>query len=191
MSAAPVPLTLAQWALRRDNARENAKDSWNRLRQPGEVARYAAVRQLTERYAADGFVLDVGCSQGILAEGLRYRRYLGVDSFAAAVAVASAKSDERTAFVCADGSAYEPDERPDAVVLNEVLYYLSDPVGVAEHYADRLSSDGVLIVSVYARSWASRRLLRRLARRLEQVDGTVASAGHLAWSVTAYRPRSV
>ena len=189
MAAVPVPLWLVRRALTHDNSRENAKDSWNRLRNAGETARYAEVRAVTERYAADGFVLDIGCSQGILQEGLRYRRYLGVDSFASAIEKATDKCDDRTAFVCADGSSYQPDRSPDAVVLNEVLYYLPDPVAAAEHYADLLSPDGALIVSIYARSWASQRLLGRLARRLRLVHDSEASSGHLAWSVTAYRPR--
>ena len=58
---------------------------------------------MVERYAADGFVLDIGCSQGILQEGLRYRSYLGVDSFADSIRLASAKADDRT-----DSSAPTP-----------------------------------------------------------------------------------
>lgn len=189
MAAVPVPLWLVRRALTHDNSRENAKDSWNRLRNAGETARYAEVRAVAERYAADGFVLDIGCSQGILQEGLRYRRYLGVDSFSSAIDVAAGKCDDRTAFVCADGSSYQPDRSPDAVVLNEVLYYLPDPVATAAHYAALLSPDGALIVSIYARSWPSQRLLGRLARRLRLVYHSEASSGHLAWSVTAYRPR--
>lgn len=187
MAAVPVPLWLVRRALAHDNRKENAKDGWNRLRDTSETARYAEVRTVTERYAADGFVLDIGCSQGILQEGLRYGRYLGVDSFPTAIETAAAKSDDRTAFVCADGSSYRPDRCPDAVVLNEVLYYLPDPVGTAEHYVAQLGSEGVLIVSIYARSWASRRLLAQLARRFRLVHHSEASSGHLAWSVTAYQ----
>ena len=189
MARAPVPLWMVRRALTRDNDKENRKDSWQRLRDAGESNRYTEVRAVTERFAADGFVLDIGCSQGILQEGLHYARYLGVDSFCEPIAIAAQKSDERTGFVCADGSAFEPDQSPDAVVLNEVLYYLPDPVRTAEHYAARLSPDGVVIVSIYARSWVSRRLLVQLARRLERVHVSEATSAHLAWSVTAYRPR--
>lgn len=189
MARVPVPMGMVRWALTRDNDKENRKDSWQRLRDASESSRYAEVRAVTERFAVDGFVIDIGCSQGILQEGLRYARYLGVDSFPEPIAVAARKSDQRTSFVCADGSAFDPDRSPDAVVLNEVLYYLPDPVKTAEHYAARLSPQGVVIVSIYARSWASRRLLAQLARRLERVHVSEATSGHLAWSVTAYRPR--
>jgi hypothetical protein len=61
LSLMPIPLVLVRSLLRRDNARENRKDSWQRLRGVDEVARYQAVRSMTERYAGDGFVLDIGC----------------------------------------------------------------------------------------------------------------------------------
>jgi hypothetical protein len=59
LSLLPIPLVLVRSLLRRDNARENRKDSWQRLRGVDEVARYQAVRNMIERYAGDGFVPDV------------------------------------------------------------------------------------------------------------------------------------
>jgi 2-polyprenyl-3-methyl-5-hydroxy-6-metoxy-1,4-benzoquinol methylase len=190
LSAAPVPLFLMRSILVRDNARENRKDSWQRLRERSEDARYEAVRNVTERYARDGFVLDVGCSQGILQEGLTYGRYLGVDNSEQSIVIASAKSDERTQFRCADGSEFIADQPPDAVVLNEVVYYLPDPIGTVQHHARQLAPDGVLIVSIYARTWSSRRLLRGVAARLELVESSLVRSDHLAWTVAVYRPRS-
>ena len=185
----PVPLELAQSFLLRDNERENRKDGWNRLRDARESVRYQAVRGLVEKYVRHGFVLDVGCSQGILQEGLTYGRYVGIDSYAEPILRAAVKSDERTAFHHADGSSYVPDQPPDAVVLNEVLYYLPEPLAVVTHYANLLAQGGVLIVSVYSRAWAMRRLLRQISSRFPLVESsTVNSNSHLAWTVTVFRP---
>jgi 2-polyprenyl-3-methyl-5-hydroxy-6-metoxy-1,4-benzoquinol methylase len=189
LSMAPIPLSIVRSVLVRDNTRENRKDSWQRLRGIHEAARYQAVRSVTERYARNGFVLDVGCSQGILQEGLRYRRYLGVDNFEQSIALAKPKSDSRTQFVCADGSNFVADERPNAVVMNEVIYYLRDPVGAIEHHANSLAPGGVLIISIYTKTWPSRRLLRAIAARLELVESRLVSSGHLAWTVAVYRPK--
>jgi len=172
----------------RDNAKENRKDSWQRLRESNEAARYQAVRRVTERYARAGFVLDVGCSQGILQEGLTYDRYLGVDNCEQSIALAAPKSDARTHFVCTDGSTFVADQPPDAVVMNEVIYYLPDPIGAVLHYARQLAPDGVVIISIYARTWSSRRLLRAIGRRLDLVESSLVTSGHLAWTVAAYRP---
>ena len=190
MSLLPIPLVLVRSVLRRDNARENRKNSWQRLRGVDEVARYQAVRSITERYAADGFVLDIGCSQGILQEGLRYRRYLGVDNFEPSIALATTKTDSRTQFVCADGSTFVADAPPNAVIMNEVVYYLPDPMGALKHHADQLAPDGVLIVSIYARTWSSRRLIRAMAARLELVESCLVRSAHLAWTVAVFRPSS-
>lgn len=190
MAVLPVPMGLVRLFMLRDNVKEN-HDSWGRLRADTESARYAAVRAATERYAGDGFVLDVGCSQGILVEGLCYGRYLGVDASPPAIALASAKTDDRTTFVVADATTYVADAPPRAVVLNEMVYYLRRPADAVEHYAAQLGPDGVVVLSVFAHSWSSRRLLRTLARRLRLVESTLVSTGHLGWTVAVYRPLTV
>ncbi|HEX8508971.1 MAG TPA: methyltransferase domain-containing protein, partial [Propionibacteriaceae bacterium] len=130
------------------------------------------------------------CSQGILQEGLRYRRYLGVDRYAPALRRARAAPDARTAFVCADVATFVPDEPPDAAVFNEVLYYLPHPVAVVERYADLLAPSGVLVVSCYARTWPTRRLLARLRRRLELLESVRVVAEPHAWDVVVLRRAS-
>jgi 2-polyprenyl-3-methyl-5-hydroxy-6-metoxy-1,4-benzoquinol methylase len=188
LSVAPIPLFLVRPILARDNARENRKDSWQRLRGGYETARYEAVRSVTERYAGDGFVLDIGCSQGILQEGLRYGRYLGVDNCEQSITLARPKCDQWTQFMCADGSTFVANQPPDAVVMSEVIYYLPDPIAAVAHHAGYLAPGGVVIISIYARTWSSRRLLRAIAARLELVESSLIRSGHLAWTVAVYRP---
>lgn len=188
LSALPIPLWVVRSVLRRDNVRENRRDSWDRLRDEGERARYVAVRRITEKYAPHGLVVDVGCSQGILQEGLRYERYVGVDTDPDAVALARRKANDRTRFVCADGASFVPDEAPAAVVLNEVVYYLDDPLAAVRHYTRTLAPGGVVIISIYALTWSSRRLLRTLARRMELLESELITSDHLAWTVAVYRP---
>ncbi|WP_157720416.1 class I SAM-dependent methyltransferase [Friedmanniella luteola] len=185
----PVPLPLARLAMLVENALENAHGGWGRLRDAGEADRYRAVRAAVERHAADGFVLDVGCSQGIVQEGLRYRRYVGVDRYAPALRRARGAGAPETTFVVGDAGRYVPDTAPDAVVLNEVLYYLPRPVRVVERYAALLAPDGVVVVSCYARTWTTRRLLRRLRRRLTLVSSERVVAGPHAWEVAVLVPR--
>jgi 2-polyprenyl-3-methyl-5-hydroxy-6-metoxy-1,4-benzoquinol methylase len=189
MSAAPVPLVLVRSMLVRDNARENHKDSWQRLRDEAENVRYDAVRAMVERYARTGFVLDIGCSQGILAEGLHYGRYLGIDSFADSIQVASLKADARTQFREADAMIFVPEAPVDAVVFNEVLYYLPEPLAAVRHHARSLTTDGVVIVSLFAHAWSTRRLLAQIGEHLERVESQAVTSGHLAWTVAAFRRR--
>lgn len=191
MDALPVPLGAARLWLGHDNAREVARDDWARLADATERPRYDAVRDTLARFAPNGqasSVLDVGCSRGLLLDGLAYGRYLGVDASATAVAAAEQRwAGPATRFAVADGATFVPPEPPDAVVLNEVVYYLPHPREVALRYARTLAPGGVLVLSIFARAWASRRLVRQLALALELVEHRRVESGHLAWSVAVYR----
>jgi trans-aconitate methyltransferase len=183
----PVPLAVARPFLLQDNRQENLAGSWDRLRSPSEAGRYRAVQVMTERYGRDGFVLDVGCSQGLLQERLHYRRYVGVDSYRPAIERAAARADHRTTFLHGDADTFTPDEPPDVIVLNEVLYYLRRPLETVERYARLLAPDGVLIISVFVHSWATRRLMRRIAAILPVADRSVVTGpSRLAWAVSAH-----
>ena len=111
-----------------------------------------------------------------------------MDNCEQSILLARPKSDLKTHFVCADGPTFVADQPPDVVVLNEVIYYLPDPIGTVLHYARQLAPGGVVIISIYARTWSSRRLLRVLGTRLHLVESTLVTSGHLAWTVAAYRP---
>lgn len=190
MDRLPVPLAAARPWLRRDDRQENARDSWGRLWSEVEVPRYAAVREAVARWTDGGFVLDVGCAQGILTDGLVCRRYVGVDRQAESLRLARAWARPDAEFVLADADAYRPDEPPDAVVLNEVLYYLPNPVETARRYAGLLAPGGVLVVSLFTRAWAPRRLLQALDSELVRVDSLPVQSTQLAWTVAVYRPRT-
>lgn len=191
MDLLPLPLGVARLWLGHDNAREVARDDWARLADAAERPRYDAVRNAVARHApagADANVLDVGCSRGLLLEGLAYGRYLGIDASPTAVGLAEQRwGDARTRFAVADAVTFVPTDPPDAVVVNEVVYYLPRPRAVALRYASALAPDGVLVLSIFARAWASRRLVRQLAVELELVESTLVESGHLAWSVAVFR----
>lgn len=185
----PLPLAVVRPFMLVENAVENARGGWERLREPVEADRYAAVRRALDRHARGGFVLDLGCSQAILREGLDCRRYVGVDRHGPALARSRVADEPGTTLVEADVATFVPDATPDAVVLNEVLYYLPHPVAVVERYARLLGPDGVLVVCCYARTWPTRRLLVRLRRRLELLGSERVVVGHHAWDVAVLRAR--
>ena len=97
------------------------------------------------------------------------------------------RADERRSFLRADADAYVPPHPLDAVVLNEVLYYLPRPVRTVERLARHLAPGGVLVVSV-CRTWA----LRQLAGRFPVVEARqVAGPSSLLWTVAVLRPGPV
>ena len=188
VSHVPVPLAMARPFLLRDDAKENENDAWGRLAGPDEAARYAAVRQACNQYAGGGRVLDVGCSRGLLLEGLRYGSYVGIDADERPLVHAALRADDRTSFVQVDADAYESPEPLDAVIFNEMLYYLPNPVRTVRRLAEQLAPGGVVIVSTY-RAWNTERIRRQLSAVFPVVElqHVVGSSG-ITWTVAVYRP---
>src|SRR5262249_48221331 len=150
---------------------------------------YAVVASYLKRLAPGGSVLDVGCAHGILAREVapHAARYLGIDRDASSISVARQSNLERAEFEVADAHDYVPEGRFDAIVFNEVLYYLREPLQVLQRYADFLTFDGVLILS----NGAFRRVLEliQIVRgKWDLVDQTmvVTDAG-MMWTVQALR----
>jgi SAM-dependent methyltransferase len=149
-----------------------------------ETARYAVIVGFMERFKGSGAILDIGCGQGFLYRRFRpygYRRYVGVDISANAVAHLAEYADFRTQFIQGDGDTFEPDQPFDAIVLNESLYYLRDPLACLHRFARYLAPDGVLIVSNYTESRRARALLGDAVAEFTVVDEALTRQGKLAW----------
>lgn len=185
------------WAVRRflewDNRIENARDAWDRLRDVNEMGRYRTIQGFVETFAPGGSVLDVGCAQGILQEGLRYGDYTGVDLFAATLATARGQGQPDTRYVVGSAETYVPDRDHDAIVFNETLYYPRHPVAEAQRFARHLAPGGVIIVSLFNRAWWPRRLMRRLDAALGApvAETRVFSGQGAGWTIRVYRPGAV
>jgi SAM-dependent methyltransferase len=190
MPLVPVPHRMLHGLFVRDNNTEQARDGWARLRHVNELARYSVIQGFVQHFATDASVLDVGCGDGILQERLRYGRYLGIELFADAVERAAAREDHRTRFVQADATSYVPEESFDAIIWNECLYYLENPVETVERYLRFLRPNGVMIVSMFYQTYATRRLFRLIDQRVERVASVrVSNDEGACWLVNAYRPR--
>ncbi|HUI19002.1 MAG TPA: class I SAM-dependent methyltransferase, partial [Alphaproteobacteria bacterium] len=99
-----------------------------------------------------GRVLDIGCGSGQLFPLLDRRgiaSYTGVD-FSAAAIEAAAFRDARVGFVVASAETFVPPAGVlyDAILFNEVVYFLGDPLAELARYAGFLAKGGVLIVSI-------------------------------------------
>ncbi len=181
VAAIPVPHRWILPYLLKDNAAE-AADGWSRLSDPEEFGRYWAVRGAIHEFARGGDVLDIGCARGLLLDGLDCRSYTGVDLFPEALP--SGETPAHATFVAADAATWRPNAQFDAIVFNECLYYLRDPLGVMRALAGSLRPGGVMVVSVFDRSWAT----RRIAKRAGQVGPVLAqtrvvSESGPAWTV--------
>jgi SAM-dependent methyltransferase len=166
-----------------------------------EEPRYAAISELTAKVAAVPSVLDLGCGSGLLYASLRDRQihdYTGVDLSASAITLARRFADDRTKFVAADIRVWNPPNGYDAIVFNEVLYYLEDPLHVVKRYLPALRPGGALLVSMYhprsVRQFALRFRVRFIERSLRRQFRVVeekwipSEPPGLAWRLSMLRP---
>lgn len=155
----------------RSYERYYSADGWDRSYLEGYVldtndqdARYGSLLALMQRHDRGEPILDLGCGEGLLEE--KYRklsasRLVGVDYSQAAIGLANAKKIPNCQFICADYRAFSLPEPCGTIVLNESLYYLEDAVSVLRELGQHLSSQGVLIISMF-QTLVTRRLWKAL-----------------------------
>jgi len=164
--------------------------TWSGLRDLDDAARYGVIAAYLKRLSAGGSVLDVGCAQGVLAEDIApfMGRYLGIERDEACVTAARKLGLVNAEFRVADAHTFIPEEKFDAIVFNECLNYLRDPIGQLHRYVQNLTPSGVLITSMAAYRPSLRIIsaLRNAHQLLEQA--TVANETGITWIVQAMRP---
>jgi 2-polyprenyl-3-methyl-5-hydroxy-6-metoxy-1,4-benzoquinol methylase len=188
----PIPHRIVRGMLLRDNASEHEQSGWARLRKVTELGRYSVIQGWCQHFAKDGDLLDVGSGEGILQEHLSgYRSYTGIDLFPESIAKASAKADARTRFVQADATTYVPEKQFDVIIWNECLYYLENPIDTITRYCNYLTPSGVMIVSMFYQTYATRRLFKQLKVLAPVVaDLRVTNDEGASWVLRAYRPHA-
>ena len=160
----PVPRTAwdAQW---RDGY-------WDYLVSEDELPRYGVIAGYIRTMGGASNVLDVGCGHGHLKTVLgevTVNRYHGIDLSHDAISQATASHGDAATFEAADLTEWVSKERYGVVVLNEVLYYVQDPVAAVERYVSLLHPGGLVIISMF-RHGNTRLIWRSLERRFPITD---------------------
>lgn len=129
---------------------EFSQGKWNYLdSSPIECARSAVIGMYCRMFKPSGGVLDVGCGEGTLFDfinDIQKRSYTGIDI--SSVAITKARKKRKGDFHVTDAMKYAPKKKFDAIVFNEVLYYL-DEVDTFQRYISLLKPNGIVIISLY------------------------------------------
>lgn len=148
---------LLKHALGKDNEEkwqeQYARGEWAWLRNLDELAHHSILAGYFMRLKPHGSLLDMGCGEGILQESIpetMYSKYVGVD-FSEPIKLAAHKCTERTQFVVGDMNTYVPNEQFDAIVFNESIYYLNNPLKGLQRYAEYLKPDGIFLISIFVK----------------------------------------
>jgi SAM-dependent methyltransferase len=166
---------------------------WHYLRGAAELARYSVLVGYVQHFAPGGAVLDVGCGEGLLQARLRpygYAKYVGLDLSEVAIKQAAQAEDAHTLFVVHDAAAYQPTEAFDAIIFNESLYYLHEPLAVVRRYARALRAGGVLLTSLYRQSARAEAIGQALSAQYRVLDAVTITHGQTArsWLCQALAP---
>lgn len=178
-------------ALKRPEPNRGDSKRWEYLGDLSELARYGVIVSYVRRLCPNAAVLDVGSSNGVLADELKadVRLLRGVECDPASVQKASERNLESAEFVVGDGNDYTTNDRFDVIVFNETLYYLHDPIAQLRRYAGFLRPGGILIVS----NFIARYLLKfpsEIARNFDVIEqSTVLNSRGFGWTIQALRNR--
>lgn len=128
-----------------------------RLAADDERLRYETLTAVIEGGGRTGTLLDLGCAHGPLLDCLDpkgHAGYLGVDFSPAAIAAGQrAHAGSGARFVAADIRSWSAETTFDSIVFNEILYYFARPCSLVRRYTQRLSTGGVIYVSMYQPFW--------------------------------------
>ena len=126
---------------------------WSYLRELPELGHYSVIAGYVCVTTPTGAILDIGCGEGLLCRVLPpvpTLDYTGIDLSSTAINIARTTcAAPGRRFICTDFGAYQPDQRWNAVIFNESLYYAASPRATLERYASFLKPQGVFIISMY------------------------------------------
>lgn len=145
------------------------RGKWERLHDAQENTEWIAGRLARRNKGPDSLssILDVGCGEGALLESIVRTgasvRYTGIDISATAIGRAKATLPSGN-FLVMDVEHPTLDGRYDAIVFNEILYYVDATAALAA-YRPFLNPGGSIVISMY-RSWRTSLLWWAVRRAL-------------------------
>lgn len=179
----PLPWEPYRKALVRDSEKRYESGRWDYMNDIAEAHRYSIIVGCCEYFTpSERRVLDVGCGEGILQKRMTYSDYVGVDVNAAAIASAQARGAIRATFVVSDAAeGFQAAGSFDAIVFNESLYYIRNPVEVFARCRQSLSPGGIIVVCMF-QTYLARQLWNKLrAFGMEELT-TVKISNELGFS---------
>lgn len=187
----------------------NSVESWNEMYRAGEweflrsadqrPRHYVIAGILRDRFAQGGAVLDVGCGHGVLGAllGGTGFSYTGIDPAEAAVRECrrTFAGEDSFRFQTVRFEDFRSDDRFDAVVLNEVLYYfpVRATAELLQRAQDLLRDERSVVIVSMGTSPKVKRIWRRISRlhRPEQTIQVTNLRTRSLWTVRVLRKMTV
>jgi 2-polyprenyl-3-methyl-5-hydroxy-6-metoxy-1,4-benzoquinol methylase len=143
-------MTIQQKVTKSTWEEEFSTGKWDNLEHnPLERARHAVIGMYLNYFYPKGKFLDVGCGLGTTTDFLnsdQKSKYLGIDI--SETAIEAAKNHKNVNFKAIEFLKLPVEEKFDAIIFNEVLYYLEEESSLL-HTQELLKEKGLIIVSLY------------------------------------------
>jgi len=156
-----------------------------------ERVRQSVICRYLTQLKPGGNVLDVGCGMGVLhrlCQAHDFASYTGIDISHEVISQLRQRQARRSHFLQADVNTFGSDSRFDAIVFNESIYYLNDPVEGLRRYDDFLAPGGIFVITRWLGSPRGRHFFRRIRTAFEIVYESDVRCGHKRWEIIVARP---
>ncbi len=164
---------------------------WEGLKHLPELGRYSVIAGYIGFFFEQPKVLDLGCGEGVLCPRLKYKSYKGIDFSEVAIQNANQCNYSNATFEVGDLNKLTVDENYDAIVYNESLYYLNQPIEKVMELVPHLNPGGIFIFSIVDKHGKENEALwTPLNQSLSLVDRTkiVNNQGH-CWTIQVYKAK--
>lgn len=132
--------------------KQYSSGEWSFLSTIHEAAHYSIIAGYLDYFKKYDLILDVGCGEGILQQRMQtvgYKKYVGIDISEQAINKARLKENDRTSFIRAEADKLNFEKNYyNAIIFNEILYYLETPLEIVKKYEDYLRPEGIFIISM-------------------------------------------
>ncbi|MCC7547434.1 MAG: class I SAM-dependent methyltransferase [Burkholderiales bacterium] len=146
----PIPLELHRRLMLADSNRRVASGGWSYLDDISEAHRHGVVAAFCTYFTdTSRRVLDVGCGAGTLLRHLACGEYTGIDVAPEQIGKALRTHGHAGRFLIADANTFQPEGMLDAIVFNESLYYMPEPMRQVERYCRFLAPGGILVLCMF------------------------------------------
>lgn len=149
---------------------------WDHMNDLNQLGRYSIIIGYLKLFKLGGSILDVGCGDGLIQKKLAtndYSKYIGIDLSTEAIRRASKIAGENVQFISKDMEKYDTNEKFDAIIFNESVYYVGDSrvLNLLKKYKRYIKEDGIFIISMFQHK-RSNNIWQTVDSIYSPIDGT-------------------
>lgn len=143
------------WRRKQRWNRQYKSGRWEKLKSETETVRYKKIVYYIKEFGQKKpSILDLGCGEGILCERMGksdYSYFLGMDFSSVSINNAKSLNLHNAEFICVDIHSFQPKQKFDVIVFNEVFYYIheTEKQNVLNRMLECLNVNGIIITSIY------------------------------------------